>query len=150
MELRWNYGYTARRGPEVWIAGTGVKLLLLPQQFQVLLIQYAPNVLSNDCINVGLILVDRESAGKRTCIARFCDTWIERVAAVDADADFEMLSAIFQDISNRLKNPDLRVTLLATIRDSFSNAIRVSERTCSLNNPEQEIDTFAAQYLSGD
>jgi hypothetical protein len=118
-----------------------------PQQHEYFLLQYAPNALSERCVNVGLVLWTPASPSG-FCTARFAPTWRMRVHSLDPRADIEMLAALFEDIERRLGNPDLRQEMLRMIQDSFSNAIRVSEKQrCILQDPNLEVEAIAARYL---
>jgi hypothetical protein len=71
-----------------------------------------------------------------------------RVHSLDPHADIEMLAALFEDIERRLGSPDLRQDMLLMIQNSFSNAIRISDKqSCVLQDPNLEIEAIAARYL---
>jgi hypothetical protein len=69
------------------------------------------------------------------------------VSQCDPDADIEILEALAQEIEGELSRPESGMRMLQLIEDSFSNAIRVSDRLCcDSGNPEQELRRLISLY----
>lgn len=119
-----------------------------PEQLEYFLLQYAPSLLTDEGVNVGVVLWTPASPSSGFCGTRFAPSWRVRVQSFDPDADIETLAAIFADIERRLQTPDLREQMLTIIQDSFSNMIRASEsRKCVCEDPTVEIEAIAARCL---
>ena len=118
------------------------------EQFDYFIVRYCPNLLTDEFINVGVVLWSRSSFPSGFCSARFAPSWQERVMALDPSADLDVLAAIFEDIKHRLDDPKSRQEMLGVIQDSFSQAIRISEkRECVSEDPTVELETIAARYF---
>jgi hypothetical protein len=105
------------------------------------LVQYFPNAVSGEFINIGVVLVDSNSAG--FIDVRFRQDW-RCVRSFDPEADIEVLESFAAEMQ-RTKD---RQTLLHTMEDSFSNAIRLSPRKdCQTDNPLAELEALTSHYL---
>jgi len=119
-----------------------------PQQLEYFLLQYAPNLLSDEHINVGVVLWMPSDLPNGFCTARFSSSWRVRVKNLSQKEDLILLAALFEDIERCLASPESRVEMLAMMQDSFSNMIRVSEiQKCVSQDPAMEIETIVARYL---
>jgi hypothetical protein len=121
------------------------------KQLEFFLLRYVPNVLSDEFVNIGVVLVEpetNEAPGEdRFADARFTRDW-QRVSRVDPQADVEMLVALGRDLRARLAAPWDREVLLRTMKESFSNTIQLSPvRRCQAEDPAREIETLASMYL---
>jgi len=113
---------------------------LLKMEF--LLLQYSPNALTEEAINIGVVVLSKEAVD-----VRFREDW-DVLSKFDPDADMEMLDAIRRDIEMKLHSTE-RDEMLETIETSFSNTIRCSSRGQVLceDDPVTEIDRLARIYL---
>ena len=121
------------------------------KQLEFFLLRYVPNVLSDEFVNIGVVLVEPETneapGGDRFADARFTRDW-QRVWRVDPQADVEMLVALGREVRGRLAAPQDREVLLRTMKESFSNTIQLSPvRRCQAEDPAREIETLASMYL---
>jgi Protein of unknown function (DUF3037) len=106
-----------------------------------LLVQYFPNAVSDQFINIGVVLVDSDHAG--FLAVRFRQDW-RSVQSFDPEADIEVLESFAAEMRRTKDRP----ALLHTMEDSFSNAIRLSPRKdCQTDNPLAEIEALTSQYL---
>ena len=105
------------------------------------LVQYFPNAVRDEFINIGVVLLDSDNTG--FAVVRFTPDW-RCVQSFDPDADIEVLESFAAEMQ-RTKD---RQALLRTMEDSFSNAIRLSPRKdCQTDNPLAEIEALTSQYL---
>ncbi len=117
-------------------------------KFEYFELQYAPNPLSEEAVNIGIILLDPEAPATGFCKARFVPHWLAKVLWVDPEADIQMLEILAQDVERRLSGPESRLEMLNQMENSFSNLVRVSERReCHTQNPVLELDNLAAHSL---
>jgi hypothetical protein len=117
------------------------------RHLELFLLQYVPSPTANDSVNIGLVLLERSESARSVLDARFTSNW-QPVRALDPDADIDLLHAVVRDICEQVKtgNPD---QMLQRMDDSFSNAIQLSSCVeCRSNNPEKDIETLVAKYLS--
>jgi hypothetical protein len=105
------------------------------------LVQYFPSAVSDEFINIGVVLVDSDNAG--FVDVRFTQNW-QSVQSFDSEADI----AVLESFASEMQRSKDRPALLQTMEDSFSNAIRLSPRKdCQTDNPLAEIDRLTSQYL---
>jgi hypothetical protein len=122
------------------------------RQLEFFLLRYAPNILNEEFVNIGVVLVEPETAQGRGVEERFAEVrftrdW-RRVRRVDPRADVEMLEALEREIRGRLRTTKDREVLLRTMEDSFSNTIQLSPlHTCEVEDPAREIEELASMYL---
>jgi hypothetical protein len=112
-----------------------------PLKMEFLLLQYAPNAVTEEAINIGVLVLNEQGAD-----VRFRKDW-DLLSRLDPDADLEMLDAIRRDIEMKFHSPE-REEMLKTIETSFSNTIRCSSRGQVLcEDPVTEIDRLVRMYL---
>ena len=115
------------------------------RQVEFFLLQYVPDVVKGEFINVGLVMVEATEQG--FVDVRFMREW-RRLKGLDADVDTEMLDALERDIRGNLGDVKDREGLMKRLQDSFSNAIQLSATKGSLTvDPVKEIETMARLYL---
>jgi Protein of unknown function (DUF3037) len=112
---------------------------LLKMEF--LLLQYAPNAVTEEAINIGVLVLSKQAVD-----VRFREDW-DALSRFDPYVDLEMLDAIRRDIEMKLHSSE-RDDMFETIETSFSNTIRCSDRGQLLcENPATEIDRLVRMYL---
>jgi Protein of unknown function (DUF3037) len=117
------------------------------RRLEFFVLRYAPDTISDEFMNIGIVLLDPTALLTGFCDARFIADW-QRVESFDEDADIEMLRATASDIEEQLKTPVCREYLLRMMEDSFSNAIQLSpRRECVTEDPSSEIESLAHRYL---
>ena len=115
------------------------------------LIRYVPDVVKGEFTNIGVLLREAGTpagAAGGPVQLRFTRDWA-RVRCMDADADIGMLEALESEIELRLRQSatDLK-PVLATIEDSFSNSIQMTEpRACLAENVAVELDLLMKMYV---
>lgn len=112
-------------------------------------LSYVPQVFREEKYNLALIALERRD--ERTCStnARFIsDT--KALLDFDPNADIDMVSALFDEIKERLRRPEDAEDFLQMMLDSFSNVIQISDgkRVFISGDPADEIDKLAADYIS--
>jgi len=111
------------------------------RKMEFLLLQYAPIPVTEEAINIGLLVLSEQALD-----VRFREDW-DVLSRFDPDADLEMLDAIRLDIEMKLHSTE-REEMLETIESSFSNTIRCSGRGQLLcEDPAREIDRLVRMYL---
>jgi len=112
-------------------------------------LSYVPQVVSDEKYNLALIALERRD--ERTCStdARFIsDT--KALLNFDPNADIDMVSALFDEIKEKLRRPEDAEDFLQTMLDSFSNVIQISDRKTVIisGEPASEVTNLAALYIS--
>lgn len=117
------------------------------RKLEYFFLQYAPDALADECINVGLVLFD-PSSESGFCMARFAANWATLVRSIDPEADVEVLTTAWADFKQRLCDPGQRTEMLQIMEGSFSNSIRVSSRReCYCEDAASQIEALANCYL---
>jgi hypothetical protein len=105
-------------------------------------VSYAPQTLKGESVNIAVVVVSDGFVD-----VRLVRDW-QRVAALDPDADLELLTAVASEIRDALRIPGKQEEMLRMMEDSWSNAVRLSPRKGILTeNPATEIEALASHYL---
>jgi Protein of unknown function (DUF3037) len=111
------------------------------------LVRYMPHIVTDEFMNIGIVLFDPAEPRLGFCEARFIPNW-QQLTSFDEDLDIEEMRIIASDIERQLMDPDSRGYMLQLMENSFSNVIQVSPRkACVTDNPSREFDFLAGQYL---
>lgn len=106
------------------------------QEFEYFILQYAPNLLSENTISIGVVLLDSREPESGLCLARFSPGWQAKVMRTDPKADLEVLEVLAREIEQSLSSRESRIGMIAMMENTFSNTFRVSERCpCRTQNP---------------
>jgi hypothetical protein len=117
------------------------------RQLEFFLLRYVPDVVKDEFVNIGVVMVEPAPDGKGFVDARFARDW-KRVQRLDPGADLEMLEALERDIRSSLTDVKDREALIKRIQDSFSNLVQISPTKGILaEEPALEIETLASLYL---
>jgi hypothetical protein len=92
------------------------------RQFESFLLKYVPNILRDESVNVGVVLIASDGS---FADVRFTRDW-SRVLCADGQADTEMLAALERDIRARLQDAPDRAALMHMLEDSCSNVVQLS------------------------
>ena len=113
------------------------------KQLEFMLIRYVPDAVKDEFVNIGVLLLNGDSAD-----LRFTRDW-RRVRCLDPAADIEMLEALEADLRQQLTSGVLdRSTLLEKLRDYLSNGLQITAaKGCLAEDPAQELQTLAQMYL---
>ena len=114
------------------------------QQCRFFLLRYVPDVVKNEFVNIGVVLVPDAGAAE----LRFTRDW-SRVRCLDPQADLVLLGEIENELRETLRDPGPeRQSILRRIQESFSNTLQVSDLTaCLADSPAAEADELARLYL---
>ncbi|MDP9052233.1 MAG: DUF3037 domain-containing protein [Acidobacteriota bacterium] len=115
-------------------------------QCEFFLIRYVPDPVKGEFANIGVLL--REAGRPDAAQLRFTRDW-SRVRCMDAEADIGLLEALEGEITARLRmgSSDTK-PVLATIEDSFSNSLQMTEpRACLAENVAAELDLLMRMYV---
>jgi len=117
------------------------------RELEFFLLQYVPNVLRQERVNIGLVMIESGELNQGFADARFTREW-KRVRCMDPDVDVEMLEAMERDIRQQLTTVQDRGTLLSKIQESFSNLVELSPTMAyQAEDPQKEIEEMASVYL---
>jgi hypothetical protein len=118
------------------------------RSMEYFLLRYSPQATGSAEINVGVVLFEKVGEELRFARAHFIEN-MERILKIDADADIEMLNAMFRDIETRLSRLAEAEETLAMMQETFSNTIRVSDSKGILTSdePESALESLAAIYI---
>ena len=108
-----------------------------------MLIRYVPDAVKDEFVNIGVLLLDGDTADLR--VTR---DW-RRVRCLDPGADVEMLEALEADLRRQLTQGVLdRQTLLTKLQDYLSNGLQLTApKGCLTQDPAQELQALAQMYL---
>src|SRR4051812_3604993 len=113
-----------------------------PHKLEFFLLRYVPDVVKEEFVNIGLVLL-----GDGFADVRFIRQW-KRVHCLDADADVEMLEALGRDIRTQLRDVGNRDVFLKKIKEAFSNLVQISSTKGSLaESPAEEMKMLSRMYL---
>jgi hypothetical protein len=116
------------------------------RQLEFFLLRYVPDVVKDEFVNIGLVMVEAGEAGGFAEV-RFTRDW-RRVRCLDSEADLEVLAALEREIRGELATTRDREVLLRRLKDSFSNVIQLSPvKGCLAEDPVREIEAVASIYL---
>ena len=111
------------------------------------LLRYVPDAVKDEFINIGLVLLHRNTKGTEFADVRFTRDW-RRVRCQDPEADVEVLQAMESQIRQELGEPRERAAMLKRLEDSLSNTLQISvSKGCLTADPAQEIEALARMYL---
>jgi hypothetical protein len=115
------------------------------KQLEFMLIRYVPDAVKDEFVNIGVLLLNGDSAD-----LRFTRDW-RRVRCLDPAADIEMLEALEADLRQQLTSGVLdRATLLKKLQDYLSNGLQLTAaKGCLAEDPAQELQSLAQMYLEG-
>jgi hypothetical protein len=108
-----------------------------------MLIRYVPDAIKDEFVNIGVLLLNGDSAD-----LRFTRDW-RRVRCLDPAADIEMLEALEADLRQQLTSGVLdRATLLTKLQEHLSNGLQLTAaKGCLAEDPAQELQSLAQMYL---
>src|SRR5947209_150984 len=118
------------------------------QRCEFFLLRYVPDLLKNEFVNFGVVMLDaeRKSGAEGFAEVRFTHDW-RRVKCMDASADLEMLQALEEDIRQRLGSAKDHDEMLRII-EQFSNTIQLSpSEWFESSSPERDVERIAREYL---
>jgi hypothetical protein len=117
------------------------------RQLEFFLLRYVPDVVKDEFVNIGLVMVEPGANGSGFAEVRFTRDW-RRVQCLDPQADVDMLAALEREIRGQLVTTKDRAALLRRLEDSFSNVIQLSPvKGCLAEDPVAEIEAMASMYL---
>jgi hypothetical protein len=120
------------------------------QQCEFFLVRYVPDPMKNEFVNIGVLLraAGRSDVAAGAAAVRFTKDW-SRVRCVDPDADLAMLEALEAEMRQRLgETGDETKPLLATMEDSFSHLLQITEaKACLAENLAAEMDQLMRLYV---
>lgn len=117
-------------------------------QCEFSLVRYVPDPVKNEFVNIGVLLREAATDAAAATVVRFTKDWA-RVRCVDPDADIEMLEAMETEMRGRLLEDGTETTpLMATIRDSFSHQLQLTEpKACLAENVSAGMDELMQLYV---
>ena len=113
------------------------------QQFEFVLVRYAPDAVKDEFANIGVVLLHDGAAD-----IRFTRDW-RRVKCLDPAADVEMLQGLEDDLRGQFEHGALdRATLLEKLQDYLSNSLQFTAPKAVLaEDAAEELETLARMYL---
>jgi hypothetical protein len=117
------------------------------RQFEFLLLRYVPKAMTEEFVNIAVVMLEDTSDPQGFMDVRFAENW-KHVRSLDPGADIEMLDALKQEFRTQLQDVAQRGALLRLLEDSFSNLVQVSPRKgCLADDPHKELTLLASLYL---
>jgi hypothetical protein len=112
------------------------------KQCDFFVLRYAPSAVSEEFVNVGVVLRERASGDAK--IRLTAD--LSRVRCIDPAADIETLEQLLRSVEAEFASD--REFILKKIYDSFSNVLQISSsKACLAEDPARELETLAHIYL---
>jgi hypothetical protein len=106
------------------------------------LIDYLPNILSDEKVSIAMIIIDSSHLDGQRCILGVAPDWRQRVRDHDENADLEMLDSLLRDLRTKLLADPIK--MMAQLEDSLSNTIQISEvRKLQVDSRSSNIEAFA-------
>ncbi len=128
------------------VAGA-VKLMAEKKEFEYFLVRYVGNVVREEFVNIGVVMVERGGDGGGFAGVHFTGDW-RRARALDPNVDTEVLEALGREVQKRLANVDQRAQVLHQMMDGYSNAVQLSPLgRCRAEDPEKELRALAASLV---
>jgi Protein of unknown function (DUF3037) len=117
------------------------------RQLEFFVLRYVPDVVREEFVNVGLVMIEPSANGAGFADVRFTRDW-RRTRCLDPQVDVEMLEALERDIRVQLGDVHERGVLLRRLEDSFSNVIQLSPtKGCLAEEPRKELEVLASLYF---
>ena len=112
------------------------------KQCDFFVLRYAPSAVSEEFVNVGVVLRERASGDAKIRLT----TDLSRVRCIDPAADIETLEQVLHSVEAEFASD--REFILKKIYDSFSNVLQISSsKACLAEDPAHELETLAHIYL---
>jgi len=114
-------------------------------QCDFLLMRYVPDPFKNEFVNIGVLLLGRDS---EFADVRFTRDWA-RVRCADPQADIDILESLESDIRQQLQSSsESRKQIVYRLQDTLSNTLQLSEPSALLSeSPTQDLERLAQTYL---
>jgi len=113
---------------------------------EFILLRYVPDALTEEFVNLGIILIESAENGGGFSGVRFTRDW-RRARCIDPGADFELLGELESDLRKQLARGD-RDWILQKLQDYCSNGIQLMPaKACLAANPAEELESLARMYL---
>jgi hypothetical protein len=114
-------------------------------QLEYFVLRYVPNVVLENSINIGVVMV--ALGGADFGQVRVLKNWTP-VLRFDPNADMDFLQAFASDIEEQIGKRGKREQMLQHLKESFSNSIQLSTpQVCVSEDPLSELEKLSSQYL---
>ena len=118
------------------------------RRLEFFLVQYAPNPLSQNSVNIAVVLFDPISPGHSLCKTQFASQWQSTIQQIDPNADIPVLEALALDIERELSDNERCESMLGLMETSFTNMVRVTDRQAiTTSDPKAELDRLVSRFL---
>jgi hypothetical protein len=119
------------------------------ETFRYRVLRYAPNVVRDEWVNVGVLLEDIRS-GRLGLRVVESEPEFARVRRIHPDADEELLHALPGELNDRLRGTPEQVTVyLEKLNQSLSNALQLSpQRALLADNFDVEMDRLYRTHVT--
>ena len=115
-----------------------------PAACEFSLIRYVPDPVKNEFVNIGVLLRGEDARAA----VRFTRDW-SRVRCMDPDADTAMLEALEGEVGGGWRR--MRGRAVASLEDSFSNAVQVTEaKACLAESFAAEMESLMRLYVDSE
>ncbi len=116
------------------------------KQCEFILLRYLPDALTEEFVNIGVLLVEAGPDGGGFAGVRFTRDW-RRARCLDPGLDLELLSQMESDLRRQLARADRRM-VLSKMQDYCSNGIQLAApKACLTADPAAELEALARMYL---
>ncbi len=112
------------------------------RQYSFSIIRYVPDMVREEFINIGILIVDL--SGARPPMVRLTRNWT-RLRSLDPDADVETLQALEQDLNLYCAQTSGTDSLMNSIQDSFSNNLQLAP---SRGRAAESMDRLAEELMA--
>jgi hypothetical protein len=119
------------------------------ETFRYRILRYAPNVVRDEWVNIGVVLEDLRTGRLSTKLVE-TEPELARVRRIHPDLDEELLRALPAELNDRFRAPAPEVTAyLEKLNQSLSNALQLSPRRGLLADDfDAEMDRLYRAYVS--
>src|SRR5947209_6833178 len=118
------------------------------QRYEYFVLRYVPDLVKNEFVNFGVVLLDaeRKPGDQGFAMVRFTDDF-RRIKCMDTNADVEMLEALAAEMGRGLASARDREEMLHRI-DQFSNTIQLSDsKFLESGSPQQEMPRLMVELV---
>jgi hypothetical protein len=116
------------------------------KQCEFLLVRYVPDALTEEFVNLGVILLETDGDGSGFAGVRFARDF-RRARCLDPGLDSDLLNELESDLRQQLARAD-RGRVLEKLQDYCSNGLQLTaKKACLAANPAEELEALARIYL---
>lgn len=117
------------------------------RKLEFFLVRYVPNVVREECVNIGLVMTESDGDGGGFADVHFLQDW-DRTLRLYPDTDVDMIEALGREIKARISKVQDRALLIHEMMDRYSNVIQLSPvRQVLTEDPAREMKALVSTLV---